>query len=269
MSAVSIGPFAFDGHRLAAVGSLLLFIVVVELAARLQRRGHPGETGRWAGYAVLAWVLGARAGFVAANWSSFAASPLDAVRFWQGGFLPGAGWAAGIAVFLIAMFRDATGVLKPLAFGAMAALIAQRVFTGLLPLPDVTLPQQQLIALDGGALQLATGRVVVLNLWATWCPPCRREMPMMTELAASMPEVDFVFANQGESNDRILGFLTRGNLPLAGMVRDPQGRLMAQLGAIGLPTTLVFDAEGRLVAGQMGEVSRAALTRMIAQATGD
>ena len=270
MNAVSIGPFAFDGHRLAAVGSLLLFVVVVEIAARLQRRGHPGETGRWAGYAVLAWVAGARAGFVLANWPSFAAHPLDIVKLWQGGFLPAAGWAAGIALFLLAMLRDATGVLKPLAFGAVAALIAQRVFTGLLPLPDVTLPQEDLVALDGGGMQLAgRGRPMVLNLWATWCPPCRREMPMMTELAAAMPEVDFVFANQGESNTRIVGFLTREGLPMAGMVRDPQSRLMARLGAMGLPTTLVFDAEGRLVAGQMGEVSRAALTRMIADATGE
>ena len=269
MNAVSIGPFAFDGHRLAAIGSLLLFTVAVEVSARLQRRGHSGDTGRWAGFAVLAWVLGARAGFVIANWSSFAANPLDIVKLWQGGFLPAAGWAAGIGVFLVALLRDATGVLKPLAFGALAALIAQRVFIGMLPLPEVTLPQEQLIAMDGGGVQLATGRPVVLNLWATWCPPCRREMPMMTELAASLPDVDFVFANQGEGNSRILGFLTRENLPLAGMVRDPQSRLMAVLGAVGLPTTLVFDAEGRLVTGQTGEVSRAALTRMIEQAMGE
>ena len=268
MNAISIGPFAFDGHRLAAVASLLLFVVVAELVAHLQRRGH-GDSGRWAGLAVLVWVVGARAGHVAANWASFAADPLDILRLWQGGFLPAAGWAAGIGLFLIALLRDATGVLKPLALGALAALIAQRLFTGLLPLPEVTLPQEQLLAMDGGGVQLATGRPVVLNLWATWCPPCRREMPMMTELAAAMPEVDFVFANQGEGNSRILGFLTRENLPLAGMVRDPQSRLMAALGAVGLPTTLVFDAEGRLVAGQTGEVSRAALTRMIAQATGE
>ena len=270
MTGISIGPFAFDGHRLAAVGALLLFVLVVGLVARLQRRGQPGEAGNWATWAVLAWVLGARVGFVIANWPQFAENPLDIVKLWQGGFMASAGWAAGIALFLLALLRDATGVLKPLALGAVAALIAQRVFTGMMPLPDVTLPQEELVALNGGGMQLAgRGKPMVLNLWATWCPPCRREMPMMTDLAATMPDIDFVFANQGESNGRIVGFLTREGLPMAGMVRDPQSRLMARLGARGLPTTLVFDADGRLVAGQMGEVSRAALTRMIAQAKGE
>jgi YD repeat-containing protein len=53
------------------------------------------------------------------------------------------------------------------------------------------------------------------------------------------------------------------------MIRDPQNRLMAALDAVGLPSSLVFDAHGRLVAAHTGEISRAALTRMIAQATGE
>lgn len=90
----------------------------------------------------------------------------------------------------------------------------------------------------------------------------------MTELAASLPDVDFVFANQGEEAAQIRAFLQAEDLPDTGMIRDPRSRLMEELGAIGLPATMIFDAKGRLVAGHTGEISRAALTRMIAQATG-
>lgn len=91
---------------------------------------------------------------------------------------------------------------------------------------------------------------------------------MMTDLAASLPEVDFIFANQGEEAAQIRAFLRSENLPDTGMIRDPRSRLMEELDAIGLPATMVFDAGGQLIAGHTGEISRAALTRMIARATG-
>ena len=270
MNAISIGPLVFDGARFAAVLGLLSFFVACGITARMQRGRPAGDVARWAGAAVIAWIVAARIGFVVVNWSEFAPRPLDTFKLWQGGFHPGAGWVAGIAVFLLALLREAKAVLKPLAVGGVAALIAHRAVTAMLPLPDVMLPQEQLVAVDNSeGVQLAgRDRPVVLNLWATWCPPCRREMPMMTELAANTPGVDFVFANQGDSNGQILGFRTREGLPLDGMVRDPQSRLMSALGAFGLPTTMVFDAEGRLVAAQAGEVSRAALTGMIEKAVG-
>ncbi|SEO16636.1 Thiol-disulfide isomerase or thioredoxin [Paracoccus alcaliphilus] len=266
MNAISIGPLVFDGARFAAVVGLLSFFAVAEIMARLQK----SDAARWAGFAVLAWIAAARVGFVAANWPAFAAHPLDTLKLWQGGFLPTAGWAGGIAVLLTALLRKARGVALPLALGGVAALAAHLAVTAALMRPAVTLPPMQLIALDGGAVQLAgRHRAVVLNLWATWCPPCRREMPMMTELAANIPGVDFVFANQGEDAGQVLAFLEAEGLPAEGMIRDPRNRLMAELDAIGLPATLVFDAKGRMVAAHTGEISRAALTRMIAQATGE
>lgn len=266
MNTISIGPLVFDGTRFAAVVGLLLFLAVTEVAARLQKSG----AGRWAGFAVLAWIVGARVGFVIANWPAFAVHPLDAVKLWQGGFLPAAGWAAGIAVLLLALLRRARTAVLPLALGGVAAMVAHLTVSALLIRPAATLPVMQLIALDGDAVQLAgRDRPVVLNLWATWCPPCRREMPMMTDLAANTPGVDFVFANQGEEAGQVLAFLEAEGLPAEGMIRDPQNRLMAELDAVGLPATLVFDARGRIVAAHTGEISRAALTRMIAQATGE
>ncbi|RDD68497.1 MULTISPECIES: TlpA disulfide reductase family protein [Paracoccus] len=266
MNAVSIGPLVFDGARFAAIVGLLLFFVVTEIMARLQK----SDASRWAGFAVLVWIVAARMGFVVANWPSFADHPLDAIKLWQGGFLPAAGWAGGSAVFLLALLRRARGAVLPLALGSAAALVGHQAVIATLTRPAVTIPDMQLIALDGRGVHLG-GRdwPVVLNLWATWCPPCRREMPMMTELAAKTPGVDFVFANQGEEAEQVVAFLKAEGLPAEGMIRDPRHRLMGALNAVGLPSTLVFDAKGRLVAAHTGEISRAALTRMIAQATGE
>lgn len=263
MNAISIGPFAFDASRLAAVASILLFLIAAELAARYGRRSR-WTPGPLAGWLVMAWILGARSGFVLSNLNDFATSPLDALKLWQGGFSAGAGWAAAGIVVLWALLKGQGAALRPVLIAAAVAIIAYQAITAALPPLQMHLPPMQLLVLDGTPVQLAgRGQVTVLNLWATWCPPCRREMPMMTELAAEMPEVRFIFANQGEGAVQILAFLAAANLPLTGMLRDPQGHLMGRLGAVGLPSTLVFDDQDQLVAAHTGEISRPALRALI------
>src|SRR3546814_10052886 len=78
------------------------------------------------------------------------------------------------------------------------------------PLPPVA----ALHRLDGGAVSLAAyrGKPVLINLWATWCPPCRRELPMLAELAKTSP-VPIVFADEGEDAARVRDFLSQQNIP--------------------------------------------------------
>lgn len=274
MNGISIGPVVFDSQRFAAVVAILMFLLVIEINARWRRwRSGPNggmrdETG-WATVALLAWIIGARAGFVLTNWPAFAAHPLDVLKLWQGGFAPLGGWIAGAAVVLAALLRRRTAVAGPLLAGAIAAFLVHQLI-GLPPRSAVTtLPAMQLTGLDGKAVQVAgRGKPVVLNLWATWCPPCRREMPMMVDMAAGLHDVDFIFANQGESAERVQAFLAAEGLPATGMAQDPEQKLMSRLLAIGLPSTLVFDAQGTLVATQLGEISRAGLRRMIDKARG-
>jgi thiol-disulfide isomerase/thioredoxin len=199
----------------------------------------------------------------------FAGRPLDIVKVWQGGFVARSGWIAAAAVVLTANLAERKGVARLLVLTGALAFVTYHAITATQRKPDLILPSIDLLTLDGGTEQLAgRAKPVVLNLWATWCPPCRREMPMMTDLAASRSNIDFVFANQGETEDRIRTFLMREGLPFDDMLRDPRQRLMGQMRTIGLPSTLVFDAHGKLVAAQMGEISQAALTEMIAKANG-
>src|SRR3546814_20011795 len=104
------------------------------------------------------------------------------LAFWQGGFelWPGA-IAAGLVLLLTLpdnrTLARALAALAVCTFGlsAMQALIRQPAR----PLPPVA----ALHRLDGGAVSLAAyrGKPVLINLWATWCPPCRRELPMLAD----------------------------------------------------------------------------------------
>lgn len=108
---------------------------------------------------------------------------------------------------------------------------------------------------DPASLDDYAGRVVVLNLWATWCAPCKIEMPTLGALQAEFdPEEVVVLALAIERRDparleEALAELSAGNLTL---VRDPEMKAMRALGASGIPVTLVIDADGREVYRSLG-----------------
>jgi len=106
---------------------------------------------------------------------------------------------------------------------------------------------------------LAQGRPMVVNLWATWCPPCRREMPVLADAQQRESAVRFVFANQGEDRETAQRYLTAAGLELANVVIDPGARIGREIGSGSLPTTLFYDASGRLVDTHLGALSAASL----------
>ena len=107
--------------------------------------------------------------------------------------------------------------------------------------------------------ELAAGRPMVVNLWATWCPPCRREMPLLAAAQRREPGVVFVFADQGEDRSEIQAYLESEKLEPAHVVRDARRALGQHAGTSALPVTLFFAADGRLVHSRIGEISEAAL----------
>ncbi len=119
------------------------------------------------------------------------------------------------------------------------------------------LPPNSFEDLTGSEISLSglIGKPVILNLWATWCAPCRRELPMMAELAAQHPEVHFVFANQKESAEQIRRYLESQGLRLVPVLLDKKGDLAMRSGSPGLPTTLFFNAKGELIKTQLGEIN--------------
>ena len=100
------------------------------------------------------------------------------------------------------------------------------------------------------------GRVVVLNVWATWCVPCRKEMPTLDRLQARLGGKDFLvvaLSIDRKGVEAVRGFYQEVGVENLAIYVDPSGRGSRGLGLPGLPTTLLIDQEGREVARKMGE----------------
>ena len=89
------------------------------------------------------------------------------------------------------------------------------------------------------------GKVVVLNFWATWCPPCIEELPSLEELQRRMPQVAVVAISTDEDEAAYKRFLTEHHVELT-TVRDGQQRVNALYGSFRYPETYVIDRNGML-----------------------
>jgi thiol-disulfide isomerase/thioredoxin len=99
------------------------------------------------------------------------------------------------------------------------------------------------------------GKVVLLNIWATWCAPCREEMPALDRLQAELggPEMDVVALSIDQSGvEAVKGFYKEIGLEHLGIYIDKTGQAGAKLVAIGIPTTLLIDREGRELGRRVG-----------------
>lgn len=265
MGALTLGPLVLSLDR-AAAG--LGFAVLLVGAEWLARRGRP-ELAEWSWQVALVTFLGARAGWVLGYLDVYLERPASILAIWQGGFAPWWGVAAGAAYGMLALVRrpQLRRVATKLSVGALASwwLAAGLLSASEVP-SDVRVPAVVLEALEGEPVALAAlGRPSIVNVWATWCPPCRREMPVLVTAAERNPEVAVLLVNQRESPATVRGYLEREGFPTTGVLLDPRGVTSAALGVAGFPTTLAFDADGRLVDVHVGEISAAALAAMIAR----
>lgn len=147
---------------------------------------------------------------------------------------------------------------------AFWVLAWQGLLSGLRLLDDPALPEMNVTMLSGESTTLAAladGQPMVVNLWASWCPPCRREMPMLAAAQQRESGVRFVFSNQGENKATVQHYLLASQLDLANITLDRHGELGRVAGSGMLPVTLFYDASGQLAATHLGELSPASLER--------
>lgn len=101
------------------------------------------------------------------------------------------------------------------------------------------------------------GKVVILNLWATWCAPCVKEMPSLERLAARLPTEKFavVAISQDKGGAAIAkSFLDRIGVRGLPLYVDPSGRIARDLGARGFPTTVLIAPDGTVLARLEGAI---------------
>jgi thiol-disulfide isomerase/thioredoxin len=191
---------------------------------------------------VIAAVLATIAGFGTVYWSL---APSDNGRPPSepaaSGEPAGEGTASGEAA--------ATGPLAGLNKGAIAPFVIR---PKPLALPDFTFATG-----DGATKSLAdfSGKVVLLNIWATWCVPCRKEMPTLNMLETALGGKDFqvVPLNIDRGGpDKARKFLEETGATDLTLYTDPSGKLFSVLKAVGMPTTLLINRDGKEIGRLVG-----------------
>ena len=127
---------------------------------------------------------------------------------------------------------------------------------GLQPFPPETVaPDFELSALTGGKISLSSlrGQVVFLNFWATWCPPCRLEMPSMQVLHDEYGRegLTILAVDLHEEFDAVQSFVSENELTFP-VVIDTNGRVQIVYGVRSIPTTYIVGRNGDVLAGAVG-----------------
>ncbi|HCS07831.1 MAG TPA: peroxiredoxin [Pseudomonas sp.] len=262
MLTLTIGSFALAINHLLLILALALATLV---GWRVAKRG--GENPESVLFSLfLLGLLAARIGFVIAYWRYFHQDPLQMLDLRDGGFVVWAGLLAVVVGAVIWGWRRA-GLRRPLGWGLCSSLafwllasLSSNLYEKGTQLPDMVLRNA-----NGESVQLGSykGGPLVINLWATWCPPCRREMPVLQNAQHQHENVTFLFVNQGESMQSVSTFLETQGLNLSNVLFDSGGQLGQKVGSMALPTTLFYNADGRLLASHLGELSEASLARAL------
>ena len=101
---------------------------------------------------------------------------------------------------------------------------------------------------------LLNGNRLVVSLWSTWCVPCRRELPQLQQFAVEHQDVSVVAVNLGDKLDSVAAYADEIGLTMP-VVIDSEGRISSALGVTSVPSTIVIDSHGKVIATHVGEIT--------------
>jgi peroxiredoxin len=125
-------------------------------------------------------------------------------------------------------------------------------------------PDFELVAVDGRTIRLSdsAGKVRLLDFWATWCAPCREEIPMLNDLHDAYASAGLeIFAISDEGDDVIREFVKDYEIRYTNLLGTVE--VSEEYGVLGLPTAYLVDSEGRIVESFVGPKPRKVLTEKI------
>lgn len=215
--------------------------------------------------AFLVGLLSARAGFVLLNLDVYLEHPIEILKIQDKGFHLYVGIACA-GLWMVWKNRSLKKIFIALCFAAFALFfISGQYFYQQAQLQYQQFPQVNLVNLQQEHVELTQflGKPTVINLWASWCPPCRREMPVLNDAQQRYTNVQFVFINQNEDAKTVQTYLQQHKLNLHWTLLDFDGVTAQKMGMFGLPSTLFFNAQGKLIDTHMGELTHAALHQKV------
>ncbi|WP_345292365.1 TlpA disulfide reductase family protein [Kangiella marina] len=260
MLSVSLGPLSLPVDRLLLLISFAAAMLVAYLVGRRNQSPADGKIAT----IFIGSMLVARLVFVAQYWEQYQVSWWSVIDIRDAGFNPWAGVGTAVLMTLY-MLSQHKKIRKALVSGLSAgAGLWLLVMASLWMIRDTSqqLPTIVVQELSGNSVEIGeieAGKPRVINLWATWCPPCRREMPVLQAAQQNTDEIGFIFANQGEHQAVIKQYLDTESLALRNVTADSKALLGQMVGSRALPTTLFIDGQGRIVDAHLGELSHAKL----------
>lgn len=158
---------------------------------------------------------------------------------------------AGVLALAVAAIAFTFAPGSETSMGGMIPVASRRA------MPDFTMPD---LGNQAWSLSSRRGRVVLVNFWATWCPPCRQEIPGFIRLAKNEPELEMAGVAMDEGGDAVVRqFVTSAGIPYP-ILLPPASSPFAD-SIQNLPTTFLLDKEGRIAKEYFGAVSETTVRR--------
>ena len=260
MLSVNLGPLSLSLAQLLLLSAFVIALIVGAITGR--KAGIP-IAGTLSDIFLFSLVV-ARIGFVIQYFEQYRESIWGMIDIRDGGFSIMAGLLGALALTAWKLWRH-PGTRRPLIIATASGLLtwgAVSLLVNLMESSSRSVLQSTVTLLDGSPVTLAevaANKPMVVNLWASWCPPCIREMPVLESAQQHNPDITFVFVNQGEQAETINRFMSDHGLTLQNVLTDPNASLGRTAGSLTLPMTLFYDANGQQVNAHLGELSRATL----------
>lgn len=264
--AIHLGPIMLPWGLIILIVAITIALLIGEYSFYGYKRFKVTDT-QWVVFkdttwtAILIGLLCGRIGFILLNLDAYLQHPIEIIKIQDKGF----NLYFGLLAAFLWIFWKNRAIKKSfliMVLGIFTIIIClgtyihQQVILQYQQFPKVSLTslQQQKVEL----VQFM-GKPTVINLWASWCPPCRREMPILEQAQKTYPNVQFVFINQSEDAATVHSYLQQHSLNLHWVLLDPYGSTAQKTAMYGLPSTLFFNAQGQLVDSHMGEITHAVL----------
>lgn len=221
--------------------------------------------------AALFMILGIKLSLLITHYDSIVKEYTALLYLWGSSMNVAVGVMAGLGYLLWFIYKKVSVKelwLKVVLVQLLAFLLAWNISDTLITkygTPEYVVEKpafEKLFTLSGKKYKLVTSPIYVVNFWATWCPPCRAEMPELDVFALNHPEVEILAVNYTPSEKQgiegVKAFIDAKGYRFD-VLLDLEGELNKLYEIESFPTTLIFNSEGRIIKKHVGPISRSML----------